>query len=185
MRKCIKCFVTNWACDAGAMIQPKRTDRVQLKRCLGCTIGCIALLVGCCTRPQHLVRGPCPVYSGAHISLGRAVWCQHGAFSGVGAFVVSFVPAECPVGGGYVGHIRKALEKGYSEHPRVACCTDNMLEIFVRFGRCLCCFLPVFVNRQPLCPHTNSRNVLSLPLMHHRNLWGEKERALGVKIGCR
>ena len=38
-----------------------------------------------------------------HISLGRAVSCQHGAFSGVGAFVVSFVPAECPVGGGGCG----------------------------------------------------------------------------------
>ena len=35
-----------------------------------------------------------------YISRGRAVSCQHGAFSGVGAFVVSFVPAECPVGGG-------------------------------------------------------------------------------------
>jgi hypothetical protein len=32
-----------------------------------------------------------------------------------------------------VGYIRKALEKGYSEHPRSACCTDNMSEIFVRF----------------------------------------------------
>ena len=27
----------------------------------------------------------------------------------------SFVPAECPKGGGYVGYIRKALEKGFSE----------------------------------------------------------------------
>ena len=35
-----------------------------------------------------------------HISLGHRVWCQHGAFSGVGAFVASFVPAECPRGGG-------------------------------------------------------------------------------------
>ena len=38
-----------------------------------------------------------------YISLGRTVSCQHGAFSGVGAFVVSFVPAECPVGGGVCG----------------------------------------------------------------------------------
>ena len=84
-----------------------------------------------------------------YISLGRVVSCQHGAFSGVGAFVVSFVPAECPVGGGGgdVGHIRKALEKGYSEHPRFASCTDDMFEIFVCFGRCLCCLLPIFVNR--------------------------------------
>ena len=47
-----------------------------------------------------------------------------------------------------MGYIRKALEKGYSEHPRSACCTDDMSEIFVRFGRCLCCLLPLFVNRQ-------------------------------------
>ena len=50
-------------------------------------------------------------------------------------------------GGGYVGHIRKALEKGFSEHPRFACCTNNMFEIFLRFGRCLCCLLRIFVNR--------------------------------------
>ena len=29
--------------------------------------------------------------------------------------VASFVPAECPKGGGYVGYIRKALEEGFSE----------------------------------------------------------------------
>ena len=32
----------------------------------------------------------------SHISLGRVISCQHGAFSGVGAAVASFVPAECP-----------------------------------------------------------------------------------------
>ena len=56
---------------------------------------------------------------------------------------------ECPVGGGgYMGYVRKALEKGYLEQPESACCTDDMFEIFVRFGRCLCCLLPRFVNRQ-------------------------------------
>ena len=34
--------------------------------------------------------------------------------------------------GAYVGYIRKALEKGHLEHPRFACCTDDMFEIFVR-----------------------------------------------------
>ena len=34
----------------------------------------------------------------------------------VGAFVASFAPAECPKGGGgYVGYIRKALEKGFPD----------------------------------------------------------------------
>ena len=49
------------------------------------------------------------------ISRGRRRICQHGAFSGVAVIVASFVPAECPKGGGYVGYIRKALEKGFSE----------------------------------------------------------------------
>ena len=84
-----------------------------------------------------------------------------------------------------MGYIQKALEKGYLEHPRSACCTDGMPEIFVRFGRCLCCFLPVFVNRQPPCPHTNSRHVLLHPQMHHRNHWFGKECALVVQTGCR
>ena len=35
-----------------------------------------------------------------------------------------------------------------------------MLEIFIRLGRCLCFLLPLFVNRQLPCPHTNSRHVL-------------------------
>ena len=72
------------------------------------------------------------------------------------------LPHLCPLSVpevGYVGYVRKALEKGYSEHPGSACCTDDMFEIFVLFGHCLCCFLPVFVNRQP-CPHMNSHHVL-------------------------
>ena len=53
----------------------------------------------------------------------------------IGVIVASFVPTMCNMGGrGYVGYIRKALEKGYLEHPGSACCTDNMFDIFVRFG---------------------------------------------------
>ena len=65
--------------------------------------------------------------------------------------VASFVPAECPEGGGMWGIY---IEKGYLEHPESACCTDSMFEIFVFFGQCLCCLLAVFVNRQPPCPDT-------------------------------
>ena len=79
-----------------------------------------------------------------------------------------------------MGYIRKALEKGYLEHPGSACWTDDMFEIFVRFGRCLCCLLRLFVNRQVPCLHTNSRNVLLLRPMHHKSLWYAKEHALGV-----
>ena len=89
--------------------------------------------------------------------------------------LVPLLPYLCPLSvprgrGGYVGYIRKALEKVYLEHPGFACCTDNIFEIFVLFGQCLWCLLPLFVNRQLPCLHTNSRNVLLLPPMHHRNL---------------
>ena len=70
-----------------------------------------------------------------------------------------------------MGYIQKALEKGHLEHPGSACYTDNMFEIFVCFGRCLCCFLPLFVNRRLPCPHTNSLHGLLLPRMHHKSLW--------------
>ena len=82
-----------------------------------------------------------------------------------------------------MGYIWKALEEGYLEHPRSACCTDGMFAIFVHLRRCVCCLLPLFVNRQLPCMHTNSHHVLLLPLMHHRSLWCAKEHALGVKLG--
>ena len=43
--------------------------------------------------------------------------------------------------------------KRYLEHPRSACCTDDMFEIFVCFGRCLCCLLALFVNDNVQCFH--------------------------------
>ena len=132
--------------------------------------------------------------------LGMGRVCSHNRISlGIGRFCansvgfrwsLSLLPHLCPLcvpcgGGGYVGYIRKALEKGYSEHPGSACCTDNMFQIFVRFGRYLCCSLPLFVNRQLQCLHTNSHHVLLLPPMLHRSLWFAKEHALGVKLGRR
>ena len=125
----------------------------------------------CCSRRVgHIEEHSLPGW--VHISRGRAELCQLGGFSGLGAIVPSFVPAECSGAGGYVGYIRKALEKGHLEHPESACCTDDMFKSFVRFGRCLCCFLPVFVNRQPpYLLHKNLRHVLLLRQMHHRNHW--------------
>ena len=85
-------------------------------------------------------------------------------------------------------YIRKALEKGYSEHPRFACCTDDMSDIFVRFGRCLCCLLPPFVNRQLPCRRTNSHPALLRPQMHHRNPWFGNGHTLVLwrgKLGAR
>ena len=67
-----------------------------------------------------------------------------------------------------MGYIRKALEKGYLEHPRSACWTDDMSEIFVRFGRCMSCLLPLFVNRQLPSLHTNSRHAPQKPLARKR-----------------
>ena len=52
-----------------------------------------------------------------HISRGHPFSCQHGAFSGVGAFVASFVPAECPVGGGMWVIFGKPLERAIRNTP--------------------------------------------------------------------
>ena len=41
---------------------------------------------------------------------------------------------------------------------------------FLSFLDAACCLLPDSVNRQPPCPHTNSRNVPLHPQMHHRAL---------------
>ena len=89
--------------------------------------------------------------------------------------VASFVPTVCPAGGGCMGCIW-----GYLEYTRSACRTDNMFEIFVNFGRGVCSLLPLFVNRQLPCLHTNLHHVLLLPPMHHKSLWCAKERAPGV-----
>ena len=107
-------------------------------------------------------------------------------FGGV-VIVALFVPIEYPVGGGggYVGYIRKALEKGYLEHPGSACCAADMFEIFVRFGQGLCSLLPLFVNRQLPCPYTNSLHGLLRPRMHHKSFSCAKGLALGVQSGCR
>ena len=115
------------------------------------------------------------------ISLGDGTECANSVgFRGVVIIVPDLCPLCVPWGGGYMGYIRKALEKGYLEHPRSACCTDDMFEIFVRFGRCLRSLLPLFVNRQLPCPHTNLHHVLLLPPMHYKSVWCAKERAQGV-----
>ena len=92
------------------------------------------------------------------ISLGDVQNCANTVgFRGL----VPVFPHLCPLSVpevGYVGYIRKALEKGYLEHRGLHAVLTTCL-IFVRFGRCLCCFLPVFVNRQPPCLlHTNLRH---------------------------
>ena len=79
------------------------------KRCMA-TVGrsCGTIQVGLHRRNERKMVAD---NQGSYISLGWTVSCQHRAFSGVGALVVSFVPAECPVwgGGGVCG--------AYSESP--------------------------------------------------------------------
>ena len=63
--------------------------------------GCMVMLsTACC--PWHSAHRLPPIIvvrtarCSMHISPGRLIWYQHGAFSGAGAIVASFVPAECP-----------------------------------------------------------------------------------------
>ena len=49
----------------------------------------------------------------SNISLGRSGICQHGAFSGIAVSVASFVPAECPKGGGMWGIFGKPLKRAF------------------------------------------------------------------------
>ena len=77
-----------------------------------------------------------------HISLGRAVSCQHGAFSGVGAFVVSFVPAECPVGGGMWGIFGKPLKRAIRNTPGLHAVLTTCLRFFSALdSACVACCL--------------------------------------------
>ena len=57
---------------------------------------------------MHFVRVLFRVWL-SHLSRGHQVLCQHGAFSGVGAVVASFMPTECPQGGG--GIFGKSLKR--------------------------------------------------------------------------
>ena len=91
-----------------------------------------------------------------------------------------------------MGYIRKALREGYLEHPGSACCTNNIFDIFVRFGWCVCAACCLFLSksnyhvyRQLPCLHTNSRNVLNvllLPLMKPRkHLVRKRARSVGAR----
>ena len=85
---------------------------------------------------------------------------------------------------GCIGYIRKALEKGYSQHLRSACCTDMMVGKLVR-GQCMFRLPPcVDSNHLPL-PQTNCHSLLLPPLMHHRSVWFEKGHVLSVQNGLR
>ena len=63
-----------------------------------------------------------------------------------------------------------------------AYCTDDMFEIFVRLGWCLCCLLRLFVNRQVPCLHTNSRQrAVASPGAPQKPLVRKRARSGGVK----
>ena len=94
------------------------------------------------TAPIQIVVHWVCVYTFQNISLGRAVSCQHGAFSGVGAFVVSFVPAECPVGGGMWGIFGKPLKRAIRNTPGLHAVLTTCLRFFSALdSACVACCL--------------------------------------------
>ena len=69
-----------------------------------------------------------------------------------------------------MGYIRKTLEKGYLEYPGLNAVLTTCLRFSSVLG-CLCCLLPLFVNRQLPYLHTNSLQWLLFLRIHHKSLW--------------
>ena len=89
-----------------------------------------------------LVHVMCGESVSACTSLGDVQnWANSVGFRGLVPLFRHLCPLSVPEVGIF-RYIRKALEKGYLERPGSACCTDDMIEIFVHFGRRLCRFLP-------------------------------------------
>ena len=61
--------------------------------------------------PVVVVLGLCWMWR--DVSLGRYRSCQHGAVSGVGSIVASFVSTECPKGRGMWGILGKPLKRAF------------------------------------------------------------------------
>ena len=120
-----------------------------------------------------------------HISLGRYRSCQHGAFSGVGSIVASFVSTECPKGRGMWGIFGKPLKRAIWNTPGLhAVLTTCVRFLSVSDDVCAACCPLLLTGTHHVCLQI-SRNVLLPPPMHYRNLWCGKELALGVSGGCR
>ena len=98
-----------------------------------------------------------------HISRGPSHLCQLGGFSGVGAIVASFLPTECSGGMGMWGIFGKPLKRAIWNTPGLHAVQTICLRFSSFFGQCLCCLLPLFVNRQPPCLHTNSGTPCCIP----------------------
>ena len=117
-----------------------------------------------------------------HVSRCIRRLCQLCAFFGTANLVASFGARECPVGVGTWGIFGEPLKRAIWN--TLGLHADNIFESFVRFGRFICCLLPLFVNRQLPCLQINSLDGLLLPLMHHKSLWCAKGLALGEHSGC-
>ena len=83
-----------------------------------------------------------------------------------------------------MGYIRKALEKGYLEHPGLhAIPTTSLRFLSVLDNACVPCYL--FFSTSSYHVRIQILHGLLLPPMHHNSLWCVKGLALGVQSGCR
>ena len=98
------------------------TDRNSYGKWEGCTGKrsgirckmCLFLHIGGLSGPPRGGRGGGGAkLSWTYISRGRYRLCQHGAFSGVGTIVASFVSTECPVGWGMWGIFGMPLKRAF------------------------------------------------------------------------
>ena len=90
---------------------------VKVRFRIGVCAMCIRCHVCACVRARVWMWRWMWMRMWMHISLGRYRSCQHGAFSGVGSIVASFVSTECPKGRGMWGIFGKPLKRAIWNTP--------------------------------------------------------------------
>ena len=143
---------------------------------------CVVLKTFVCQRGCQ--RVPCNVMWTFHISLGRYRSCQHGAFSGVGSIVASFVSTECPKGRGMWGIFGKPLKKAIWNTPGL----HPVLTTCVRFlsvsdDVCAACCPLLLTGTHHVCLQIHA-TCCCLPRCTTETFGAEKSSLWGCQVGA-
>ena len=119
-----------------------------------------------------------------HISRGHRISCQRGAFSGVGAFLASFVPADCPKGGGMWGIFEKPLKRAVwntlGSHAVLATClrVSSVLD-----SMCAACCLSLSTGSYYVCMQIHA-TCCSVPGRTTKTFAAQKGSLWGCRVGA-